>query len=224
MPSKREKIAVGEYYHVYNRGTDKRPIFGNEEDLERFIESMYIFNAIEPTMSLLRKKGELNLLVGVQPLHEQLVEIAAYSLLPNHFHILIKQITEGGISEFMKRLQGGYTSYFNTENERSGALFQGKYKYKHVPNDEYFRTIFCYVTFNSHVHNIPKDMMHLVASSFDEYTSRTPSLVSKSQMDFIFEMFKNDSNKIKKYGLEVTSIIKEKRSRKDYKGNKTLFE
>jgi putative transposase len=224
MPSKREKIAVGEYYHVYNRGTDKRPIFGNEEDLERFIESMYIFNSIEPTMSLIRKKSELNLSVGVQPLHEQLVEIVAYSLLPNHFHILIKQITEGGTSEFMKRLQGGYTSYFNTEHGRSGALFQGKYKYKHVPSDEYFRTIFCYVTFNANVHNIPKDKSNLVASSFDEYLSRTPAIISKSQMYSVFDVFNNNIRKIKKYGLEVTSIIREKRSKGDYKENKALFE
>jgi putative transposase len=223
MPSKREKLAIGEYSHIYNRGTDKRAIFNKEEDIERFIESMYIFNTIKPTLSLIRKKDYNDYSVGVGPLQEPLVEIVAYSLLPNHFHILVKQIIDGGMSEFMKRLQGGYTSYFNEENKRSGALFQGKYKYKHVDTDEYFRNIFCYVTFNSTVHNFSKDKNHLIASSFGEYISRTSYLIAKSQMDFIFDIFSN-TNKIQKFAKDTISVIRKLRSEKDYKENKNLFE
>ncbi len=223
MPSKREKLAIGEYSHIYNRGTDKRPIFNKEEDIERFIESMYIFNTIKPTLSLIRKKDDIDYSVGVGPLQEPLVEIVAYSLLPNHFHFLVKQITDGGISEFMKRLQGGYTSYFNEENDRTGALFQGKYKYKHVKTDEYFKNIFCYVTFNSSIHNIPNDKNHLIASSFGEYTSRISYLIPNTQMNFIFNIFSN-TNKIQKFAKETISVIRKLRSEKDYKENKNLFE
>lgn len=227
MSSKREKIGLGEYCHIYNRGTDKRLIFNTIEDMDRFVESIGMFNTIDPIISLSDKKKNLrvnNTQQGVGHLAEPLVEIVAYSLLPNHFHFLVKQAVEGGISEFMKRLQGGYTNYFNIEHERSGALFQGKYKYKHVSNDEYFRNIFYYVTFNANVHNLPKNMEHLTLSSFKEYVSDAPHLVSKVQMNFIFDIFKRDVSKIKKYGIEFTSIIKQKRLKEDYKVNKDLFE
>lgn len=227
MPSKRQKIAPGEYCHIYNRGTDKRAIFNDVDDVERFTESMYVFNTVDPVVSLndKRKNSRVNEVSqqGVGPLAEPLVELVAHSLLPNHFHFLVKQITEGGISEFMKRLQGGYTSYFNEKNERSGALFQGKYKYKHVTKDDYFKTIFCYITFNSRVHNIPEDKNLFVNTSFGEYLSRTPNIISKSQMDFIFDIFGNTNN-MHSFAKETISAIRKLRLSKNYKGNKNLLE
>jgi putative transposase len=221
MPSNRSKIPVGEYCHIYNRGVDKRNIFNSKEDVLRFKESLYIFNTKKPAGSLIRRKNELS--VGVRPLQEPLVDIVAYSLLPNHFHLLLKQMVDGGISELMRRIQCGYTNYFNEENERSGVLFQGKYKYKHIPNNQYFKTIFCYVTFNSDIHNISKELSELTASSFQEYELSSSEIISEKEMDFIFEIF-NDSNKIKSHGKEVVSIIRRQRTEKDFKKDRNFLE
>lgn len=115
---------IGEYYHIYNRGVDGRDIFCNAKDYLRFLRGMREFNRIEPIGSLYqltkipRKPPEaFNKLVqrGSTPFKgvEPLIKIVCYCLNANHYHLLIKQKTEDGISEFMKRVNGGYTCYFN---------------------------------------------------------------------------------------------------------------
>ena len=77
-----------------------------------------------------------------------IVEIGAYSLMPNHFHFVLREIQEGGIALFMQKIFTGYTMYFNQKNDRIGALFAGTYKSKHVANDEYFKHLISYVHMN----------------------------------------------------------------------------
>lgn len=79
---------------------------------------------------------------------EPLVDIAAYCLMPNHFHLLIQEIEEGGISKFMQKLTTGYTMYFNKKNDRNGSLFQGKFKATHVADDRYLRYLISYIHLN----------------------------------------------------------------------------
>lgn len=224
--NKRISIPVGEYCHVYNRGVDKRDIFHNTQDLQRFLESMNIFNTQKPTGSLTEKIKVLQNHEGVGHLDDsgdKLVAIVAYSLLPNHFHFLLKQNVEGGISEFMKRLLGGYTNYFNIENQRSGSLFQGKYKYKHLDTDNYFRNIFYYATFNSQVHNHPNSLENLAVSSFDEYKNNTLKLISRNEMDFVTESLGSIS-KIQKDADEFISIVLKDRLDKKRENSAVLLE
>jgi putative transposase len=128
MPSKRIKFESGEFFHIYNRGTDKRDIFSDVYDYERFVLSLKEFNNIEPVYSLYLKsmkdahfRRPTSKALDVGRLKTPLIEIIAYSLLPNHFHLLVKQKEDGGISEFMKRMGGGYTKFYNSKHERSGA-------------------------------------------------------------------------------------------------------
>lgn len=79
---------------------------------------------------------------------EKLVNIGAYCLMPNHFHILVHEKSEGGISKFMLKLSTAYSMYFNKLNDRSGALFQGPFKAKHADNDEYLKYLFAYIHLN----------------------------------------------------------------------------
>ncbi|MCR4279238.1 MAG: transposase, partial [Candidatus Zambryskibacteria bacterium] len=78
----------------------------------------------------------------------QLVEIGAYCLMPNHFHLLLRECGEGGISLFMQKLSTAYTMYFNKKYERTGALFQGRFKAEHLYNDNYLKYIFSYIHLN----------------------------------------------------------------------------
>lgn len=150
------KGAVGELFHVYNRGVDKRAIFLERADYIRFYESLDLFNNTQPVVNLsfarLQKKKQ----------KEKLVDVVAYCLLPNHFHFILRQRTENGIGEFMKRVSGGYTSYFNEKSARNGALFQGIYKRVLIDTNKQFTYLFAYVNENYTVHHLtePGDVMY----------------------------------------------------------------
>ncbi|HUY62501.1 MAG TPA: transposase [Candidatus Paceibacterota bacterium] len=139
------QIAPEEFYHLYNRGVEKRKIFLRNADYDRFLALLYLANQDEPAD--LKYQGHS--LREVQRVRgTQLVDIIAYCLMPNHFHILARERTEGGIARFMQKVTTGYTMYFNKRNERSGALFGGTYKAKHVSEDRYFRYLVAYIHLN----------------------------------------------------------------------------
>ena len=117
-------LITGETYHIFNRGVDKRSIFSDKLDYYRFYNSLILFNTVKQSGSIFELRWKNGWIREQSPL----VDINAYCLLNNHYHLLLTQVVDGGISEFMKRLGGGYTSYFNERNKRSGSLFQGKYK------------------------------------------------------------------------------------------------
>lgn len=139
-------FAPGEYYHIYNRGTEKRKIFLDKNDYRRFLMLLYFANQDSPVV--LKLQGQtLEELAGKRA-GTPIVEIVSYCLMPNHFHILVRETTEGGISKFMQKLTTGYTMYFNTKNERTGTLFQGRYKANHVADDRYLRYLISYIHLN----------------------------------------------------------------------------
>ena len=133
----------GEFYHVYNRGVDKRLVYKDNLDRDRFIRSLIAFNDVGrlSTRSLSHMDDPV---LSETPY----VEIVAYTLLPNHFHLLIRQVADQGVSEFMRRLGTGYTAYFNKRYQRSGRLFQGPFKAKHVSNDSYLLHLSRYIHLN----------------------------------------------------------------------------
>ena len=140
-------FAVGEYYHVYNRGVEKRVVFNNEFDYQRFLLLLLLVNDSQSVevQSLVRNYTIPELLKHSR---EPLVSVLAFSLMPNHFHMILKEVTENGISKFMHKVSTGYTGYFNLQNERSGSLFQGTYKAKHIADDGYLKYLFEYIHLN----------------------------------------------------------------------------
>ncbi len=150
-------FAEGEFYHVYNRGTEKRDIFSDRDDIPRFIESMVEFNVLEPIGSLFensfRRKNQLGSRTS-KDTDKKLVNIVAYCLNPNHYHFILEPVTEKGIEKFMQRLGTGYTKYFNNKYDRTGALFQGKFKAIHIDSNEYLLHISAYVNLNNRVHRL----------------------------------------------------------------------
>src|SRR3989338_5492140 len=136
-------FAPGEFYHIYNRGTEKRKIFLSARDHERFLSLLYLANG-EERVDMKRQGRTLSELM-LQDKGKKLVEVCAYCLMPNHFHLILKEIDEGGISKFMQKIITGYTMYFNKNYERSGALFQGKFKSEHAKNDRYLKYLIAYL-------------------------------------------------------------------------------
>jgi len=191
-------FANEEYYHIYNRGVDKREVFLEDFDYVRFLTSMREFNVIEPIGSLHLKNirdnykksvsGSTAKALAVEPLTHPLVEIVAYCLNPNHFHMILKQIRDGGISEFMKRLSGGYTWHFNKKYERSGALFQGRFKSIHIDTNEYLLHLSAYVNKNNFIHGY-NDKNWQYSSYLDYIGKRNGKLCNK---EIILGQFKDE--------------------------------
>lgn len=138
----------GEFYHLYNRGVDKRTIFISSTDYRRFIMLLYLANSSEDVRIANILKSRSYEEVFAHDRGEQLVAIGAFCLMPNHFHILVTPLAKDGLSKFMLKLQTGYSMYFNTKNNRTGALFQGPFKSEHADGDSYLKYLFSYIHLN----------------------------------------------------------------------------
>ena len=192
-------FAANEYYHVYNRGVDKRSIFEDQKDLDRFLQSVKEFNSVEPIGSIFEHSFDKNKKV------KKLVEIVCYCINPNHYHFVLKQLVENGISEFMKRL-GGYTWYFNNRYRRSGALFQGRFKSSHINTNEYLLHVSAYVNLNNRFKGEP---YRLSKSSLEEYLRKGNDGICNTSI--VLEQFKDT----KAYEKFATSSLKDILKRKE---------
>lgn len=146
MTTRTMPLAVKEFYHIYNRGVDKRTIFLDKADYKRFMELLYLSNSNQSFVvrDIYRDHDS----VFEYEKGDSLVAIGAYCLMPNHFHILATPLVEGGLTKFMGKLGTGYSMYFNKKYDRSGALFQGKFKSEHASADEYLKYLYAYIHLN----------------------------------------------------------------------------
>ena len=217
----------GEHYHVYNRGVDKRNIFLSEKDIERFLQSMEEFNVINPIGSLYQnsfvKRGGLGCQTA-KPAEKsiKLVEFVTYCINPNHYHFILRQVSDGGISEFMKRLGGGYTWFFNNKYNRNGVLFQGKFKAIHIDSNEYLLHLSAYVNLNYQVHNkLGGPTAKLTRTSWNEYMRRKNK--NEKQKDFceksiVLGQFNNLLEYQKFAESSLQDILKKKKNQKEFNG------
>ena len=200
------KFVNGEFYHIYNRGTDKRVIFIDQYDFGRFLESMKEFNSVKPIGSLYENSFRDQL----RPRETKLVNIIAYCLNKNHFHLILEQREDGGISNFMQKLGGGYVNYFNAQYFRTGTLFQGRFKSIHVDSNEYLLRLSAYVNLNNKVHKIKNKNFR---SSWNEYVQESKNNLCKS--DIILDQFKN-TNEYKDFAENsLSDILQRKAMRKE---------
>jgi putative transposase len=146
MSIRKYSFTPNEFYHVYNRGTDKRVIFQDTSDYQRFQSLLYLLNTEESINIrdvLKRKDGPYAL-----EFDKQLVSIGAYCLMPNHFHLLLSPKTETSLSLFMQKIATSYSMYFNRRYERTGSLFEGKFKAEFVNEDRYLKYLYSYIHLN----------------------------------------------------------------------------
>ncbi|KKT28000.1 hypothetical protein A3G55_03380 [Candidatus Giovannonibacteria bacterium RIFCSPLOWO2_12_FULL_44_25] len=194
------KFVNGEFYHICNRGVDKRKIFGNQYDIQRFSQSMEEFNTINPIGSLY-ESSFLNDKIRAKRKAKRLVNFIAYCLNPNHYHLILEQLIENGISQFMHRLNGGYTWYFNKKYQRSGSLFQGRFKATHIDSNEYLLHVSAYVNLNFKIHQLGGSAAKLVKSSWEEYADDQKLGLCKKNI--ILDQF----NSVKEYKAFVLETL-----------------
>lgn len=143
-------IAVDEVYHLYNRGNQKQTLFFSDRDYARMLFLMLYFQSPEVIRNTKRwvdkfmDKGDFG--VDVQDIIDsRYVELINFCIMPNHFHMTVRNLSDNGISQYLHRLQTGYSSYFNTKYEKSGHVFQGAYKSNHVDTDEQLQYLSAYI-------------------------------------------------------------------------------
>ncbi|MFH1956169.1 MAG: transposase [Patescibacteria group bacterium] len=197
-----------EFYHIFNRGVDKRNIFDDYEDLTRFLQSMEEFNVVEPIGSIFEnsvRKSKFGHPVSKE-LGDKLVDYVCYCLNPNHYHFILKQINEKGIEKFMQRLGNGYTKYFNNRYVRSGSLFQGRYKAIHINSNEYLLHLSVYINLNNRIHKF-SDLEFRSKSSWDEYVNNHHGFCQK---DIVTGQFNNVAE-YKNFAKESLENIQERK-------------
>ena len=155
---RKEPFFVGDIVHIYNRGNRKQEIVRNDKDRWNFLQILYYFNnehsPANPMQSLQRVlKSDFNTKLvwpSVWGEHNPLVEILAFVLMDNHYHLVLKEIVEGGVTRFMRKFGTGMTNRFNTRYKETGRLFQGAYRARRVDKDNYLQYLMVYI----HIKNV----------------------------------------------------------------------
>ena len=140
------EFANGHLYPIYNRGVEKRDIFLDESDYQRFLTGLTEFNTPSPVNIALIKHSKIGTLIKKSP--DFLVKIHAFCLMPNHYHLLLEQVRDNGISDFMQKLGIGYVMYRNVKYGRVGPLFQGRFKAKLIEEEIYLTHLLRYIHLN----------------------------------------------------------------------------
>ena len=147
MAYRRTPFVLGEWYHCFTRGVDKRTVFETPQDYNRFSELLYLANSTE-TIDRGRIQHLSHERIFSVPRGNPLVGIGTYCLMNNHPHLLLREKTEGGITKFMHKILTGFTMYFNIRRERVGNLFVTPFRSKHINDDQYLRWLFQYIHLN----------------------------------------------------------------------------
>ena len=142
-----EPFAVGSYLHVLKRGARGIVIVGDDDDRWRFVRSLFHLNDayFDEKWVLEKYTGGFFERPSSWPPRKPLVSIISYTLMPNHFHLILREIQEGGTSLFMKKLGQSMTNHFNEKYDEKGTIFQGAYKSRTIKDDRQMRYAIAYV-------------------------------------------------------------------------------
>jgi len=224
MAKRKFEFQDGSYYHVYNRGVDKREIFLDKEDLHYFLDRIQDFNNINVFGGSHNMKYKNRKLRGTAS-KSNIVEILAGAVNPNHFHFILKQVRSSddkkhkGVSGFIQRLCTGQAMYFNKKYKRSGSLFQGRFKASQIRNQGHLKELVAYVNLNYKVHKLnPKK--DIVWTTYDEYLgkSKGKNVCWKKE---VLDMYKNIDKFREDTENKIREIIKERHFKKE---DKNLFD
>jgi len=208
----KKPVFVNEHmYHIFNRGVEKRDIFMDERDYFRFIHDLYEFNNEEPAANLnyyfnTKSRSVEKRYVKRDPApRKPLVEVLVFTLMPNHYHLFLRQTRANGIVKFMQKLGTGYSNYFNKKYERVGGLFQGRFKAVLISRESHF------IYLPHYIHTNPLDLNYGSSTSIDFLEgyrwSSFPDYVGKrnfpsvTKRGFILDIF-GGHDKYREYTVE----------------------
>lgn len=212
MPYRKQQFINDEIYHIVLRGIDDNLIFKDINDYYRGIFSIYEFNTTKPVTIQSRRKIRATAKKkldrspsSIIDERDKLVEVLAFCFMPNHIHLLIKQLKDGGITKFMRKIGTGYGRYFNKKYNRKGYVFQNRFSAIHIENDDQLKNVFVYIHTNpaaladpnwkergiKNPKKVIKFLENYKWSSYPDYISKKnfPSVTERS---FILEIMKKE--------------------------------
>ncbi|MBI4022854.1 transposase [Candidatus Berkelbacteria bacterium] len=197
MAVRHESIITGEVYHVFNRGVEKRDLFIDDVDRQHFLDvlSFYLDEVQATRFSFLTTKQRQRMLQKM-PTHPR-VEILAYCLMGNHFHLIIRQLGDEGIRRFLHRALNSYARYFNTRYERVGALFQGRFRAVRVTSDAQLLHLIRYLHLNPYVSHLVETLDSYTWSSHPLYAAQRETRLVRITQGMSF--FDNDPERYRKF-------------------------
>ncbi len=195
MPRRQLAFISGVYYHIYNRGVEKRPVFIDKKSRDRFLETLQFYLYVKQQLSLsnfFRQSHETRTsILTAQSRLPTHAKICCYVLMHNHFHLLVQQSATGNISTYLKNISDSYTRYFNSRCKRVGSLFQGQFKAVRVESDEQFIHVSRYIHLNPYTAGNVKtleDLKQYPWSSLPAYLgSKNNDLVDKTPIQNFFK-------------------------------------
>jgi len=214
MPYRRQLLVTSEVYHIVNRGVASFPIFDFERDYRRFADLINFYSYSKNELSFSRF---LNLSLDLR--REYLssrdknstknIDIFSYSLMPNHFHFLTRQLRKNGIQETLSCVQNAYAKYYNLKNKRVGPLFQSRFRAVRIENDEILKHVSRYIHLNPVTSYLVEagELENYYWSSYPDYLGLRdgPIFVNK---DFILSLFRGVES-YKKFVLDQTNYQRE---------------
>ena len=211
------RIAPGEHYHIFNRGSNKQIIFLDDTDRVRFLFLILYFQSPTILQNIGRpvrhfvKHSVFNIERDIEReiVDKRFVEVLGFCLMPNHFHLIIKEVEEGGISQYMQRVLNAYTKYFNTKYKKSGHLFQGPYRAVHVKDNRQLLHLSAYI------HKNPREIKGWVDNEEKYKWSSYQDFISDNRWGgllmpaLISEQFKNKDEYKKFVKTSPAKMLKE---------------
>ncbi len=188
MSQRKTPLATGEYYHIFNRGVACSQTFLVKSDYKQAVTSLSYYKDVNPFMKFSRFKDlsldEKDSTIERSISANKLVDLICYCFMPNHFHLIVKQLVEDGISIFLSKFTNSYTKYFNTKNERVGPLFQGVFKSVHIDSTNQLVHLSRYVHLNPLTSFIvpEKNFISYPWSSLNDYLENKNTLVNPSSV------------------------------------------
>jgi len=197
MPLRKVPLVTGHFYHVLNRGNGGLDIFRNRRDYEKFLEILFYYQNDNLSLRLsdflrLSSCSRAELIKTLEIKKNFLVDILAYCLMPNHFHLFLCQKKDGGIFKFLSKLQNSYAKYFNLKRKRKGGLFESRFKAVRVVSNEQLLHLSRYIHLNPYSANLVKSLSGLkeyAYSSLPEYLGIVKNV--RCQKEDILGQFKD---------------------------------
>ncbi len=219
------------YCHVYNRGVGKNNIFADNLDRRRFLYALYVFNNRNTVGNFFWQLERDNENISFEDLKhslresnidkQPLVNVLAYCLKDNHFHLLLKELERGGIATFMHRIGSGYARYFNGRHNRKGVFFEGRYRCKEIKENSYLCSLLMYINVINPLQEVFLNLKKEGVDNFkkarcfvDNYSwSSQKEYLCKRREDLIEKDIFTDIFKSKKeYCSFVDDVLESKRS------------
>jgi len=212
MPVRKTLLVTGQYYHLFNRGVSGAPIFKNNSDYLHFLKSIKYYQYQNPPVRLstfihYSNEDQKKIFQEMEESDNKNVDIICYSLIPNHYHLLVLQTEESGITLFCKKFTDSYSRYYNTKHNRQGPLFQGVFKSVRIETTEQLLHVSRYIHLNPLVSFLvkQKDFINFPWSSLKEYLRQESDFIKPS---LILDNF-SSIEKYKSFILDQADYAKE---------------